>query len=124
MEKPNVQVIRFQNEDVIATSGGQPLDPNQGYFALMSEALQYKDVYIKVNIEDTNDFSEPWVYFAGDEVNDEVVTVYTATKEDFATFSGTCQYAWYAGKQWWTNGQTVAQLNYTYDNPPTGNPYD
>ncbi len=117
MEKPNVQVIRFQEQDIIATSGGQALSPNENYFALKSEAEQ-----AGVGIIDEDNVGGTWVSF--NDVLLQYKYVYVMDGKDFERYSGTFKYAWFDKDQWWTNDKTVADLGYTYyddaSNLPTG----
>ena len=111
MEKPIAEIVRFEEQDVIATSGGSPLTANTRYLALSSEMNQ---AGYNTHHGDSND---PWVYFNSDK------TYYALflnsgkfdTKRELDT-----SYAWFANNQWWTNNQSVKVLGYGYDsNLPT-----
>ncbi len=117
MEKPNVQVLRFQNEDVIATSGGQSLISTVNYLALRSEAEQAKMGDVR------DDSGGPWVGLNVDTLQSNFVG--GVPENRFEEYSKTFQYAWFAGNQWRTNGETVKDLGYGYNSPlPTENPND
>ena len=107
--KPIVQIIRFQEQDVIATSGGgtpvgaYSLSTRIGdyYGCLRTEADEARMNY------DEKYSSHQFVYFHYNASTSQFIDAQTA----YALYSGD-HYAWYSNGQWWTENKDVSEYGY------------
>ena len=111
MEKLELKVIRFNNEDVIATSGAFALTAGETYVTLYDEYIESGNVY---------NYSYDFLRFMYNPGEENHMAVYGAFGSS-SSVSNKYTYAWYDGdsSNWYTENKTKGTYGGVY--PTEGN---